>query len=127
MTARQRSISSAKNRAEAPGSVATGSAESSSKRARTSGDLIASAMSALTLLMISRGGAAMPIQVTEENPGRVSAMVGTSGSDAMRRSVPTASSLSPPPLASGSDTPRLSNTMSQSPASNPCNAGAEPR
>jgi hypothetical protein len=41
MTARQRSISVAMKRAEVSGSVATGSAESSSNRARTSGDLIA--------------------------------------------------------------------------------------
>src|SRR5262245_57270807 len=87
-------------------------------------------MSALILSTIARGvlgGATTPYHATASKPGSVSAMAGTSGSDAMRLPAATASSLSWPPFTSGSDTPRLSNMISTLPPTRSCRAGAEPR
>src|SRR6266568_3896920 len=73
------------------------------------------------------GGATMANQAADSNPGSVCAIVGTSGSAAMRRGVATARSLSWPPRTSGNDTPRLSNMMSTLPPTRSVSAGAEPR
>ena len=69
----------------------------------------------------------MPYQATASKPGSVSAIVGTSGSAGRRLGEATASNFSLPAWTSGSETPRLSNITSTSPASRPCSAGAEPR
>ena len=73
------------------------------------------------------GGATTANQAEEAKPGSVSAMVGTSGSAAMRICVPTAMQPKLAALHQRERTPRLSNMRSQSPASIPCSAGAEPR
>src|SRR3981189_971750 len=126
----QRSTSSRMKVAVSAGVPPTGSADRSSKRLRISGCLIASAMSALSRATIGAGvlgGATTANQAADANPGSVSAIVGTSGSAVMRLAVPTAISLSWPPFTRASETPRLSNMTSTSPASSPCSAGAEPR
>src|SRR5271170_6316337 len=126
----QRSTSSRMKRADACGVLPTGSADNSSRRLATSGDRIASAMSALIFSTTARGvlgGATTANHAEEAKPGSVSAMVGRSGSAAMRICVPTASSRNWPLFTSGKEVPRLSNITSQSPASMPCSAGAEPR
>jgi hypothetical protein len=73
------------------------------------------------------GGATMANHAADSNPGSVSAILGTSGSAAMRLGVATARSLSCPPFTSASDTPRLSNMRSTLPATRSVSAGAEPR
>src|SRR5579883_28269 len=126
----QRSTSSRMKAVASAGVSPTGSAESSARRARTPGSLIAAAMSALILSTIGAGvpgGATTANQAEAAKPGSVSAIVGTSGSEDMRFSLPTAISLSWPLFTSASETPRLSNMMSTSPASRPCRAGADPR
>ena len=110
MTAPHRAISSRIKRPMAPGSLPTGSAESSSKRLRTSGERTASAISPLIRLTISsdvRGGAATANHANDEKPDKVSAMVGTSGRAAIRRSVATPSSRSWRALTNCNDTPQL--------------------
>ena len=90
----------------------------------------ASLMSALILSTIACGvfgGATTANHAANSKPGSVSAIVGTSGSEAMRLGVATPSSLSFPPFTSASDTPRLSNMMSTLPATRSFSAGAEPR
>ena len=87
-------------------------------------------MSALILSTIAGGvlgGATTANQAADSKPGSVSAIVGTSGSDAIRLGVATANSLSWPALTSPSDTPRLSNMISTLPATRSLSAGAEPR
>src|ERR1700730_11939429 len=126
----QRSISWLVNSAAAAVVPPTGSADRSARRLAMSGCRKASLMSALILAAIACGvfgGATTANQADDTNPGSVSAMVGTSGSDFMRRSVPTANNFNWPPCTSASETPRLSNMTSTSPATSPCSAGAEPR
>src|SRR5579883_796413 len=87
-------------------------------------------MSALILSTIARGvfgGATTAYQAADSKPGSVSAMVGTSGSEAMRVGVATASRRSRPLFTNASETPRLSNIRSTLPATRSANAGAEPR
>src|SRR5215471_10611976 len=108
----------------------TGSADRSASRLAMSGWRKASLMSALIFAAIACGvfgGATTANQADDTNPGSVSAIVGISGNDVMRCSVPTAINFNWPPCTSASDTPRLSNMMSTSPATSPCRAGAEPR
>src|SRR4029078_3336388 len=73
------------------------------------------------------GGATIPYHATASNPGKTSAIAGTLGKAGRRAGDATASNLSLPASTSGSDTPRLSNIRSTSPASRPCKAGADPR
>ena len=59
-------------------------------------------------------------------PGRVSAIVGTSGTDGLRDVPPTAIARSLPALMCGSELPSSANMMSPCPCRKPCIAGAAP-
>src|SRR6266849_3231965 len=129
ITSRQRSVSFFMNAAICAGVLPITSAERSARRLRTSGSFSTSATAAEIFSAIGIGvfgGATMPNQATASNPGRISASAGTSGSDATRFSLHTASSFSLPLTTCCRDTPRLSNIISTCPASRSVSAGALP-